>query len=319
MRRFKNILFVDLSDQDMQPALRRTAKLAATNEANLAVLGVVPEPSRFDQITRRGSCTLPEVIAEHTHRQLVDQVKRLRSKQPVKIDVAVGVPFISIIERVLAADHDLLVITDDGPDSPNASTAKHLLRKCPCPVWVMRPSKARRQRILAAIDVQGDAEPSNLNRLILDLATSQVHLTDADLHIAHAWTLYGESTLQNSAFLRVKPGELERLLNDARDDSQLSLDRTLSAYSLDNTDAHVHLVKGPPGDAILKLANKYRITLLVMGTVGRTGVPGLIVGSTAERILDHVNCSILAVKPEGFVSPVSGGRNRPTLFRRRKS
>lgn len=45
--------------------------------------------------------------------------------------------------------------------------------------------------------------------------------------------------------------------------------------------------------------------ILVMGTVGRTGIPGLVIGNTAEAILNQVHCSILAVKPPDFVSPVS--------------
>jgi len=42
-----------------------------------------------------------------------------------------------------------------------------------------------------------------------------------------------------------------------------------------------------------------------MGTVARTGIPGLIIGNTAESILSDIDCSLLAVKPEGFVTPIS--------------
>jgi len=41
-----------------------------------------------------------------------------------------------------------------------------------------------------------------------------------------------------------------------------------------------------------------------MGTVARTGLPGLLIGNTAEKILNRVTASVLAVKPEGFVSPL---------------
>ena len=44
--------------------------------------------------------------------------------------------------------------------------------------------------------------------------------------------------------------------------------------------------------------------LVVMGTVGRTGIAGLFIGNTAEMVLEQVQCSVLAVKPAGFVSPV---------------
>lgn len=41
-----------------------------------------------------------------------------------------------------------------------------------------------------------------------------------------------------------------------------------------------------------------------MGTVARTGIPGFIIGNTAENILQKIDCSLLALKPLGFVSPV---------------
>ena len=43
------------------------------------------------------------------------------------------------------------------------------------------------------------------------------------------------------------------------------------------------------------------------GTVARTGIPGLVTGNTAELILNHVRCPVLALKPTSFVSPVSLG------------
>jgi nucleotide-binding universal stress UspA family protein len=42
-----------------------------------------------------------------------------------------------------------------------------------------------------------------------------------------------------------------------------------------------------------------------MGTVARSGIPGLIMGNTAEAILTELECSVLAIKPPGFVTPVT--------------
>jgi universal stress protein E len=41
-----------------------------------------------------------------------------------------------------------------------------------------------------------------------------------------------------------------------------------------------------------------------MGTLGRAGIAGLLIGNTAEKILHQVECSVMTVKPDGFVSPV---------------
>ena len=70
-------------------------------------------------------------------------------------------------------------------------------------------------------------------------------------------------------------------------------------------DWQVHVVNGPAAEAISELVTRHRINLLVLGTVARSGLSGLLMGNTAERILDDVTCSVLAVKPPGFVSPIA--------------
>lgn len=56
---------------------------------------------------------------------------------------------------------------------------------------------------------------------------------------------------------------------------------------------------------IPELVKEHQIDLVMMGTVGRTGIPGFLMGNTAEMILNRIDCSVLAIKPEGFVTPVT--------------
>ncbi len=309
MQRFKNILFTALTEEGIEPALQRAHELAARNDASLTVFGTVPEPSRLARVLQRNAGPFPETLADQLRLALAEQVAKVDAPSTARVEVAVGVPFISIIERVLGEEHDLVIITDDGPDSPVASTTKHLLRKCPCPVWVMRPKGAPGHRVLAAIDPEPD-DPEEMNRLILDLASSHAQLTDAELHVAHAWSVYGEPALRTSPFLRSPGGELDDLRQETRDGHLSRLEDSVTRHGVGGLEHKIHLVEGEPGDVIPHLAEAHDITLLVMGTVGRTGVPGLIMGSNAERILDQVRCSVIAVKPEGFVSPVAGGNRR---------
>jgi len=53
------------------------------------------------------------------------------------------------------------------------------------------------------------------------------------------------------------------------------------------------------------LADRLKVDLIALGTVGRSGVEGLLLGNTAENVLAESDCDILAVKPAGFVSPIS--------------
>jgi nucleotide-binding universal stress UspA family protein len=47
-----------------------------------------------------------------------------------------------------------------------------------------------------------------------------------------------------------------------------------------------------------------RPDLVVMGTVSRGGIPGLLMGNTAERLIDRIDCALLTVKPQDFVCPI---------------
>ena len=66
-----------------------------------------------------------------------------------------------------------------------------------------------------------------------------------------------------------------------------------------------HLVKGPARKEIPELATRIEADLVVMGTVARTGIPGFIMGNTAETILNRIESSVLAIKPPSFATPVT--------------
>ena len=66
----------------------------------------------------------------------------------------------------------------------------------------------------------------------------------------------------------------------------------------------IHFIKGNPGGAIPRFAKRRRMDLVVMGTVARSGIDGFLIGNTAEKVVSKLGCSLLAVKPDDFVSPV---------------
>ena len=74
---------------------------------------------------------------------------------------------------------------------------------------------------------------------------------------------------------------------------------------MDTDSAGVYLVKGEPAVTIRETSESLHSDLIVMGTIGRTGIPGLFIGNTAEEVLQTTHASILAVKPDDFQSPVA--------------
>jgi len=150
-----------------------------------------------------------------------------------------------------------------------------------------------------------------MNRQILEMASSLVLAEFAELHIVHAWHAIGESAMQG-AFMHASKEEIAAYVEQVRQQHEDSLDdlvrevsSNLGEDTMEYLKPRTHLVKGWARKEIPALAKQIEVDLVVMGTVARTGVPGFIMGNTAETILNQIDCSVLAIKPPGFVTPVT--------------
>ena len=302
MRRFKKILFCPLGHKDNAAALRRVAALADHNQANLAMFGAVAAPTRLQRLLHNAEFEQNLIEAEGAalHKRLT-RYRTTTDQSDVETIVVVGDPAQSIVEQVLLSHHDLVVVTtDQNDDHPGA--LKRLLRKCPCPVWVLRPTRARTQRILAAVNP--DPTELDLNTTVLELAASLAEFDACELHVVHAWELYGETTMRHSAFLRIPPEKVDELRIKEGQHREAALNELMQSTTIGDHRWKTHLLHGSPGVVIPNLVPKERINMIVMGTVGRSGIAGKVMGNTAEQILDHVRCSVIAVKPAEFISPI---------------
>jgi len=111
--------------------------------------------------------------------------------------------------------------------------------------------------------------------------------------------------LLRSGRARISDSEVDLLLEQTRLRHRDRLDGLLADYGMTSADPGVHLVQDEPAPAILETARANEVDLIVLGTVGRSGIPGMFIGNTAEEVLQGTRASILAVKPTGFVSPVT--------------
>ena len=308
MKRFKNILFLADRDAGIAAALDRAVATAETNGARLTVMDVVTEISLADYIRRAYNVDLNAQLREQRMQSLETLTQPYTDRGfPVYTTVTTGIPFIEVVRAVQRNAHDLVMKVaehDTGlAGSLFGSTDMHLMRKCPCPVWIDRAGdEPAYHRILAAVDAFDD-ESGNLQRLILDLATSLSEREHATLDVVHAWEMPGESMLANGRG-RIPRNELDLLL-DARETSHREgLDALLSPYGLSTGSSNVHLLKGRPAQTISGHAREQETDLIVMGTLGRTGIAGLFIGNTAEDVLRETQTAVLAAKPDGFVSPI---------------
>jgi len=56
-------------------------------------------------------------------------------------------------------------------------------------------------------------------------------------------------------------------------------------------------VEGRPDEAIVKVAEDVGADLIVMGSLGRTGLIKVLLGSVTQRVIGQAVCPVLVVKP----------------------
>lgn len=303
MQRFKNILFVADGPGDTDASFGRAVRLAQTNKAKLTVICVQRE-------INRNLPNLQSAIIRHQQERLKSFSQKVDTKGVnVKVKVVVGIPFVEIIKAVIADNHDLVMKSAEGRGGLQrllfGSTDWPLMRKCPAPVWIMKKSERKRvSRILAAVDPDPEVKANEeLNVLVLDLATSLASREKSELHIVHAWSVPNEDLLR-SGRISSPSTDADRLVRETKKAHKEWLSDLLAKYDLSEMSSHIHLLKGDAADVIPAVAMKTNAELVVMGTVARTGIPGLLIGNTAERILGRLNCSVLTVKPKSFETPI---------------
>ena len=207
MHRFKNILFSPLGKRDNPAALRRIAGIAGRNSGRLTLLGVAPEPPMLQRVLQ--SPDLVDKVIQAQRDELDKKLQRWAAHDATgaACAVEVGDPALTIIRHVITNQHDLVVVTTDE-DREDHATIRRLLRKCPCPVWLIKPQATKAYRcILAAVDVYDGYAPREmetrlaLNREILEKASAVAVADFVELNIVHAWQAVSECTMRRGAYM----------------------------------------------------------------------------------------------------------------------
>lgn len=313
MRHFRNILLIAEGQHQDIAFFDRVLSLAKANQARLTVLDVLknlPGKPRM-QISAINPQELENLAIEQRLAELAKLVGSLRTEGfQIDTKVLTGTPFLEIIREVLRNGHDLVIKTAQGGSGSRTmvfgSTDLHLLRKCPCPVWIGKPGQSdHHNHILAAVDPDPvNPERNSLNLKIMELASGLAKLEGSELHVVHVWNFYGEALLRGFRST-LSDTEVDQLVGITFNNHLTGLQGLLDKCDLQGIKLNKHLLRGEAGEIIPALAREKQIDLIVMGTIARTGIPGFFIGNTAEEVFDQVSCSVVALKPDGFVTPVT--------------
>jgi nucleotide-binding universal stress UspA family protein len=323
MKRFKHLLCVVTTPDTGAGLLERAVELAEVNQARLSVVTVAERVSIGMGMPEGGPISggLQVAVVDSARKRLENAIAPFRKRREINGRVLVGSLFLEVIREVLRNGHDLVIKSAEDPewlDRLLGSEDMHLLRKCPCPVWLIKPGAPQKYRsVLAAVDLDdahGQEELQTRRRLnldILELASSLALANFSELHVVHAWEVMGETSMRDG-FVRLSEAKVDAYVHQVRQRRESDMAQLLEELNdrpgngvLDCIEYEVHLVKGSPRKHIPAVARAVRADMVVMGTVARTGVPGFITGNTAEMILSQIESSVLAIKPPGFTTPVT--------------
>ena len=176
-----------------------------------------------------------------------------------------------------------------------------LLKACPIPL-ILAKSKTNHeyQHIMAGIDpANSHGKPTNLDKLIVETMVNLSDKLDAKGHVAHCyapieyqmWSDIGMGMGVGMGPTDFTMGEnnYSEYVNELKAGIQHQFDNVVKPFSLPQE--NLHLVEGYPEKRLPEMVEELNIDLLVLGSVYHSG----LVGSTAEKILDLVECDILSI------------------------
>jgi universal stress protein E len=282
---YKNLFVVIDPTSEKQPALHRAAELSRLGKARITAFSSVYKA--VEEMTEANSrrSGKREFLKEWESRLKVMLAPYKESGLKISSDVYWTADWYAAVSRAaMRADADLVI----------KSTFRHgklqrllhstsdftIMRHSPSPVLLVREAKhSTGKLILAALDLESTDEGHiGLNNSVMKHARELSEFTGLPLHVIAATSR--------------KP-DLRHVLSGVEEQDG-GVEATL-AHAFGVEPANFHIVKGAAKNVIPAQAELLRAQVVVVGVSARSGVKGVMVGTTAKKVLDKLDCDVLAV------------------------
>lgn len=306
MINYNHLLAIIEPDRDNQPALSRAIELAEKTEASITAYMVIYDFS-YEMTTMLSSDereAMREAVIKDRQAWLEDELKHYKSNAAIKVVVEWhNRAYESIIRFAMAHSCDIVVKAtkphDDLTSVIFTPTDWHLLRKCPSPVLLVKDHDWPEDgNIIAAVNVgTEDREHAQLNDKLTVIAKDYADLLIGKVNLVNCYP----STPLNIA-IEVPEFDPTTYNDSVRNHHLQEIERHSNRYDIPLERCHVK--EGLPESVIPQIADAVDAELVIIGTVGRVGLSAALIGNTAEHVIDSLQCDVLAIKPDGFQSPI---------------
>lgn len=305
------------------PGVLKAARLAAAFDAELVLFHAIAEPLYVGGIDGGLSPLYdnpPDIErrTRETQREQLERIARRLRRTGLRVSVSVewDYPAYEAIVREGCRIGAGLIVAEQHPGRHFVAGLLHLndwelLRRSPMPVLLVKQIRPYRAPVvLAAVDPDHTyAKPVRLDQQILRMGAAVARALHGTLHAGYAYVPLPLTAFSDGAVSNQKIIGLE--VRAARA-AQAKLQRTVRAVAVPRS--RQHILDRHPVDAIAQLATRTGSSIVVMGAISRSGFRRLLIGNTAERLLDRLACDVLIVKPAGLVKPPPRARRGTRYF-----
>ena len=186
-----------------------------------------------------------------------------------------------------------------------SNTDWQLIRHCPVPLWLVKlDGDLTEPTIMAAVDPSDVADKdASLDTLILSEAFDLSGQLGGMVHVVHAFDVASDIAAASTTIVSVSAINVDDIIEKAEAVHAAKLAELTIRFTI--PDDQVHMQNGKAIELLPYMARELSANLVIMGAVKRSRLEQAVIGSTAERVLDHLPCDVLIIKPAGFVSPVT--------------
>lgn len=304
---YSRLLVVLDPDNEQQKALTRGVTLARLEQARLTLFVSIYDFS-YEMTTMLSGeerenmrSSLIEERREWVH-ELIQQYDMRDIDHEIQI-VWHHRPFEAIIKYILENQHDLVIKGTRRHDKLQSviftPTDWHLLRKAPCSVLLVKGHEWPPQvKIIGAVNAGAeDSAHQSLNQRIIREGQHMSERLKAELHLINCYP-----TAPLNMAIEIPEFDTSDYQKNVRDYHIKSMHELAEGFHIQPQ--YLHICEGLPEYQVPALAEDIDAELVVIGTIGRTGFTAALLGNTAEHVIEQLNCDVLAVKPEGFKSPL---------------
>lgn len=287
MKLVNKILLATDFNKSSESALKTAVLIARKFKSEITLIHVIPKAPDvllpWKHLKQKSTARLRDIEKEIT-------------KSGVKLGKTLlihGIPFHQIIQHADYLDVNVIIMgagEKERNDKNNLGThAERVMRKARKPVFVVKQgSSPRIKKILCPVDCSASSSRA---------LTNAVHLArnfKAELtvfYVIRTWDIFYPG-------MGKAPAGVQKTYIQ---DETAKFNQFLKSFDFHDVKWNKKIKQGVPYEEILKTARRINANCLVVGILGETGLPQILMGSVAKKIAHDMPCPLLAIKSENAV------------------